>query len=162
MNDSRRYAAISAIGALVVAVIIIVLVLTLGHKSNQTLSGSQAASAKAQIENNWKTFFADSTTLSQRETLLQNGSQFNSVINEEFKALGSQKSQAVISSVSLTSATTAIVAYSIQLNGQTVLPNQTGQAVLSGGKWKVSQATFCQLLKMGGAAPPACQNIKGQ
>jgi hypothetical protein len=49
------------------------------------------------------------------------------------------------------------VLYTITLGGQPALPNQTGIAALSGGKWQVSDQSFCSLLSLQGSVPPACR-----
>ena len=50
--------------------------------------------------------------------------------------------------MTITSPTTATVKYSIVEGGQVAVPNQTGQAVLQGGVWKVSAPSFQALLKL--------------
>ncbi len=50
--------------------------------------------------------------------------------------------------MTINSPTTATVNYSIVEGGQVALPNQTGQAVLQGGVWKVSAPSFQALLKL--------------
>jgi hypothetical protein len=64
-----------------------------------------------------------------------------------------------VTTVKVTSPTTATVTYSIVEAGQVALPNQTGQAVLTNGVWKVSAPSFRALLKLeqgqAGASPSA-------
>jgi hypothetical protein len=55
------------------------------------------------------------------------------------------------------SPTRSTVLYTITLAGQPALPNQTGIAVKEGGKWKVSDQSFCTLLSLQGTVPPACR-----
>jgi hypothetical protein len=55
-----------------------------------------------------------------------------------------------------TGPSTASVTYTILLAGKPVVPHATGTAVKSGGTWLVSDASFCQLLRLEGAAPPGC------
>jgi len=56
----------------------------------------------------------------------------------------------VVGGVKVTSPTKATVSYSITLGGQTALPNQTGEAILEGGVWKVSSQSFAALLALEG------------
>ena len=57
-----------------------------------------------------------------------------------------------VDSISRTSSTTAEVAYSILLNDQVIFDGRIGQAVLAGGRWLVSRATFCDLVALSPAA----------
>jgi hypothetical protein len=158
-KSSNRYI-IFAVSILIIIVIVVVLVLTVGKKPNNSSAptGSKATADKAQITKAWQTFFSLSTSLAQRENILQNGSQFTQSINSEFKALGSASPSVSISSIKLTSSSAANVVYTVDLNKQPVLSNQSGQALLISNTWKVSDSTFCQLLSLGGAKPQVCQN----
>jgi predicted PurR-regulated permease PerM len=148
------------VAALLIVVIGVVLLVVHQHsKNNQSLTQAQQSSAKAQIETNWKTFFAASTSLQQREALLQNGSKFTQPIQTEFSSLGSESSSADIVSVSLKGSTQAGVVYNVELNKQPVLINQKGVAIFLNNTWEVSDQTLCQLLKLGGDQPAACQGI---
>ena len=143
---------------IVVVVAVVVGILLASHKSNKGgLSTSQVAAAKAQINSNWQKFFAASTTLSDREKLLQNGSQFADAMQQEFSALGSASSSAGVTSINVTSKDKASVTYTVYLNKQPVLNNQTGQALLINNTWVVSDSTLCGLLNMGGSRPSVCQ-----
>lgn len=150
-------------GAIIVIVVIIMLIVIHNKKStNNTppaLTASQKATDKQAIENNWKNFFAASTPLKTRESLLQNGSSFTQPIQEEFTELSSQASSAVISNVDVENSSSATVSYTIDLNGQPVLKDQTGKAVFVDSAWKVSDSTLCGLLSMGGSHPTACKNV---
>ncbi len=57
-----------------------------------------------------------------------------------------------VDSISRTSTTTAEVAYSILLNEQVIFDGRIGEAVLAGGHWFVSRATFCDLVALSPAA----------
>ena len=57
-----------------------------------------------------------------------------------------------VDSISRTSSTTAEVAYSILLNDQVIFDGRIGEAVLAGGRWFVSRATFCDLVALSPAA----------
>jgi hypothetical protein len=48
----------------------------------------------------------------------------------------------------VTSATQAKVVYDVLLSGTPALTNQAGTAILQGGTWKVSAASFCALLAL--------------
>jgi hypothetical protein len=121
-------------------------------------SSSGNSAAAAQITTNWEKFFSSSTPTSERVTLLQNGSAFAGAIS----GLASLVSNlgAKVTSVTLTSATTATVKYDLTSGGSSLLNNQTGTAVLQNGVWKVGDASLCGLLKLvpGGTVPSACSS----
>jgi hypothetical protein len=120
-------------------------------------TGSSSA-ATATIKANWEKFFSGSTPTSQRVSLLQNGQTFASTISS-MSALGSSAS-AKVSAVKVTSASQATVTYTVYLGKIAALPNTKGVAVLENGTWKVSDASFCQLLTLqnGGKAPSVCSS----
>ena len=108
----------------------------------------------------WETFFNGTTDAAQKTALLQNGDQFQQLIQAQ---AGSQLAQSVKAQVSdvQVSGDTATVSYSVSIGGQQALSGQKGQAVKTNGKWQVSAASFCQLLALesGGDTsklPPAC------
>lgn len=124
--------------------------------SSPASSGNSAA--VAQITTNWEKFFNSSTPNSERVTLLQNGSAFAGAISgltSLVSGLGAK-----VTSVTLTSATTATVKYNLTAGGTSLLNNQTGTAVLDNGVWKVGDASLCGLIKLvpGGTVPSACSS----
>lgn len=125
-------------------------------KTTSTTASQSPAAEQAQIKQAWLEFFAASTPASTKVSLLQNGQQFSSVIKAEAKSPLAQQVKAQVSSVTLTSANTASVKYTILLAGTPALKNRTGTAIKTGGRWKVALASFCQLLTLQGTAPPGC------
>jgi hypothetical protein len=146
------------VGGAIVVLLVLLVVLIINNSNNKTLSTSQQTAAKQQIETNWKKFFAAPTSLQGRESLLQNGSNFSQVIQGEFTALASQASSATISNISFPNKTSANVEYTVDLNGQPVLSNQSGEALLVNSSWLVSDSTLCHLVSLGGNRPAVCQN----
>lgn len=120
-------------------------------------SGSGGAST-ATIKSNWEKFFKGSTPNSEREKLLQNGSTFAKTISG-MSAMGTTAS-AKVASVKTTSPAKATVTYTVYLGKTAALPNAKGVAVLDNGTWKVSDASFCQLLALenGGKPPSVCSS----
>ena len=153
--------------ALVAALVALPLVVAAcGSKSNASTTPSASVSASAgsagataQITADWQKFFAGTTAAQAKQALLQNGSQFASILKAQAGSAIAKATTAKVSSVKVTSPTTATVTYSIVQGGQVVLPNQRGQAVLEGGVWKVSASSFQSLLKLeqgaASAAPSA-------
>jgi hypothetical protein len=122
--------------------------------TSPTPSPSSATTA-ASIKANWIKFFDGTTGATQKIALLQNGQQFASTIRAQAQSPLAQSTAATVASVKVTSATTATVNYSILLNKQVALADQTGQAILQGGVWKVSAQSFQALLALEGAASPS-------
>ncbi len=122
-----------------------------------TPTSTSNSSAVAQITANWEKFFSASTPISAKAALLQNGSAFASAMSQ-FDKLAPKGLGAKVTGVTVTSPTSATVKYDITAGSSTLLPNQTGQAVLQGGTWKVGDTSFCSLLKLapGETLPAAC------
>jgi hypothetical protein len=123
--------------------------------------GFDTASATTSVEQAWTTFFAKTTPLSQKETLLQNGTTTFAPAVQAFASnpmVG--EVTAKVSNVTFPSATQADVTYAISLGGQVVENSMSGQAVYQNGKWLVADTTLCGLLQLaqsqsGSAAPVA-------
>ncbi len=125
-------------------------------------AASPGGNAVAEITTNWEAFFSAKTPVSQRVSLLQDGSQFQSVIQSQAGSGLASQASAKVTKVTVTSLTQATVKYDILLNGTPALTNQTGTAVLDNGTWKVGVTSFCGLLTLenGGKTtglPAACQ-----
>ncbi len=157
-KQSKKSWLMGLVGLIVVAAVVVVIILVVNNNSSKTLTPAQQTSAKQQIEANWQDFFAYATSQTGRQNLLQNGGTFSQVIKTEFTSLATAKSSAVISSVKFPSKTTANVVYSVDLNGQPVLTNQNGQALLINNVWEVSDGTLCNLLKQSGNSPTICKS----
>jgi hypothetical protein len=130
--------------------------------SKPPAASSAGGSAVAQITTNWEAFFSAKTPVSQRVSLLQDGSQFQSIISAQAGGGLASQASAKVTKVTVTSATQATVKYDILLNGTPALSNQTGTAVLQNGTWKVGVTSFCGLLTLENSGkttglPAACQ-----
>jgi hypothetical protein len=120
-----------------------------------------SGSAASQITTNWETFFSAQTPTSQRVSLLEDGSQFQSVIQAQSGGGLASQASAKVTKVTVNSPSQATVKYDILLNGTPALSNQTGTAVYQDGTWKVGVTSFCGLLTLenGGKTsglPAAC------
>jgi hypothetical protein len=125
-------------------------------------SGSANAGAAAAIAANWEAFFSAKTSNSKRVALLQDGTQFASVIKSQSGSSLAALATAKVLNVTVNSATQATVKYDILVGGTPELKNQTGTAVLQNGTWKVGVASFCGLLTIENAGktaglPAACK-----
>ena len=122
-------------------------------------SGSSAASstldqtsATAQVTQVWQSFFSKSTPISQKETLLQNGTTTMMPAVQAFAAdprVG--QVTATVQKVTFPSSTEADVSYQISLNGTVMESGMAGKAVNVNGQWLVSDATLCGLLQLAAA-----------
>jgi hypothetical protein len=125
-------------------------------------TGSAAsAGARAQVKANWTAFFDPRKPVAKRVSLLQDGPQFAAIITAQAGAGLPSEASAKVTKVVVESATQAKVTYSILLKGQTVLPDQSGTAILQDGTWKVGVASYCGLLALEGGGssqslPAAC------
>jgi hypothetical protein len=114
-----------------------------------TTSTSPAASGSAAaITTHGEAFFSAKTPVAKRVSLLQDGSQFESIIKGQAGTGLAATASAKVVSVSMTTPSQATVKYDILVSGSTALANQTGTAVLESGTWKVGVASFCGLLKL--------------
>lgn len=126
-----------------------------------TSSGASAGTV-ATITSNWEAFFNAKTPDSKRVALLQDGTQFQSVISSQSGSSLASLATAKVTHVTLSSPTQAAVTYTILVSGTPELKNQSGTAVLQNGTWKVSVASFCGLLTIENAGktsglPSACK-----
>jgi hypothetical protein len=130
-----------------------------GKSSSPSSTSSAAESA---IKANWAAFFAGSTPVSRRVALLENGTQFQSLISKQAGSGLAQSASAKVTAISDITSSTAGVTYSIYLAGAVALPNQKGEAVYQDGTWKVGDQSFCALLVLENGkktgVPTACQS----
>lgn len=146
-------------GSLGVVFILVGVVAACGGNASATTKSTPSPSATlsdtAAVRQAWQTFFAGTTSASQKVQLLQNGQQFAKVIQAQAGLPMAQGTQATVSKVTVTSPTTADVIYSISIGGQVALAHQKGQAVKQGGMWKVGDKSFQALLSMEGQGMPS-------
>jgi hypothetical protein len=126
-------------------------------------SGTGSAATAATVTKNWEAFFSAKTPVPQRVALLQDGSQFQSIIKSQAGSGLAAQATAKVTHVTVSSPTQATVNYEILLDGTPELKNQTGSAVNEDGTWKVSVSSFCGLLVIENAGktsglPAACKS----
>jgi hypothetical protein len=119
-------------------------------------SNHQGRLAQAQIKSAYEKFFSSDTSVPDKVALLQNGSQFESVVKSFASNPLASKTSATVASVELQGADKAKVAYVVKFGGAS-LPKQTGTAVRQNGQWKVGYASLCKLIALGGTTPSACK-----
>jgi hypothetical protein len=123
-----------------------------------TPAASSTSGAVAEITANWEKFFASSTPVSEKVTLLQNGTAFGPAISSLMSLVSGLGS--TVTGVTLNSATSATVDYNLTASGSSLLAGQKGTSVYENGVWKVGDASLCALLKLvpGGSEPAACSS----
>ena len=112
------------------------------------------AAARSEITKNWAKFFSSKTPIATSKLLLENGTGLGPALKkalQEDKASGGARS-ATVKKITFTSPTQANVAYDLHAAGRVL--NAAGVAVLQGGKWKVSDVTFCTLVVLGNNEKP--------
>jgi hypothetical protein len=130
--------------------------------AGEPTSGSAAATV---IKARWLRVFDASIPITRRLNLLQNGQAFASFVRAQEKTtIGTLVLEAsgTVSSVTVHRNGLATVVYTILLAGKPLEKNITGNAVYTGGSWKVAAATFCGLLylaygKTSHQIPQACK-----
>lgn len=129
-----------------------------GSPSVTTSPPSSTSGATAAITTNWETFFNSKTSVAKRVSLLQDGSQFASIITAQQKSPLAAGLTAKVKSVSNVTNTQADVKYDLVVGGSKV--PQTGMAVYQDGTWKVGVTTFCGLLTLEGlkSMPAVCSS----
>lgn len=121
------------------------------------------AAEEKTIAANWTAFFNPKTPVAQRVALLEDGSQFSSIIKSQAGGGLAASATAAVTKVTVISSSQASVVYNILLDGQPALKNQKGTAVNQDGTWKVGVTSFCGLLSLenGGktsSLPAACKS----
>jgi len=130
--------------------------------SASSTASSIAADVQA-ITANWTAFFNPKTSAAQKTGLVQNGSQFASVLKAQASNPQGAAASAKVTKVTVITSSEAQVTYDILLSGTPVLSNQKGTALFQDGTWKVGVASFCGLLSLesGGktsSLPAACKS----
>jgi hypothetical protein len=121
--------------------------------------GGGGSSDTDQIKSAYTTLFSGKSSVPDRVAVLQNGSQFKSVIESFANNPLAKNASAKVFSVKLQGADKAKVVYTVKLGG-TSLTTQTGSAVKQNGTWKVGYLGLCKLVALGGTTPAVCLHKK--
>lgn len=129
--------------------------------TSSTTTAPSTSGDVAAIKADWTAFFAASTPMSRRITLLEDGSAFAAVIRTALSSPLAKGVSAQVSKVTVSSPTSATVVYSVIDDKVLVLRNQSGTSVLENGLWKVGVSSFCGLLRLedtgsSSSLPTAC------
>lgn len=118
-------------------------------------SGGGAAAA-TEVKTAYLRFFDPTVAAAQKLAVIQDGGAFLQAISLQSGSEFAKAMSVHVTKVTVTSANTATVIFTVLLDGTASQPNQTGYAVHEDGRWKVAGATFCRLLAAQGAPPPVC------
>jgi hypothetical protein len=151
LSATRRSGGRALLGLLLVWLIVVVS----ACGSAASKGSSPSPSAIVTIRADWQRFFSGASSATTKTALLENGSRYAKTIAAQVANSLAKSLRAKVSSVQLTSASTAAVKYSLLLGKQVLLAGQTGRAVLQKGVWKVSAASFQALLALEGQASPS-------
>jgi len=116
--------------------------------ASSSTSSTAVSGDEKTIAANWTAFFNPKTTVAKRVSLLEDGSQFSSIIQSQAGGGLAAEASAQVTKVTVISTAQAAVIYNILLDGQPALKNQNGTAVFQDGTWKVGVASFCSLLSL--------------
>ncbi|NKY85941.1 hypothetical protein [Nocardia veterana] len=119
-------------------------------------SSSGAPTVTQAVSRNVERFFDGSTSANEKIALLENGAAFAEAIRAQADSPLAKSASAKVTSVASTGTDHADVTFDVLFNGKPALSGQQGGAVRIDGTWKVTASTFCALLTLEGAAPPAC------
>jgi hypothetical protein len=130
-----------------------------GGSSTPKAPAFDEVAAQTQVTTNFQKFFTSGGTTAEHAALLENGAALTAAIDAQSKnPLAKSAKTTVTKVVILPTHTTATVTYNIAINGNNVITDGTGEAVLQDGKWKVSKTTFCSLANAGSSTGkvPGC------
>lgn len=133
-----------------------------GSTANKTTAAATTAAAVADaattkaVTDSYVTFFSGQSSAATRVELIEQGAQFQPVLEATAGDPRALTTSVTVAGVKLTDAEHADVTYTMLISGNPVFVDQTGQAVKEGGQWKVAAATFCALIALQGGAPALC------
>jgi hypothetical protein len=124
-----------------------------GGSSKPKTPAFNEATAMSQVTTNWETFFSAAGSVDTHVALMENGEALRQAyVLSSKNPLAKQAKTTVTKVVIDPDHTTATVTYDILIGTNKVVNSGSGQAVLQGGTWKVSQGSFCALATAGAAA----------
>jgi len=121
---------------------------TAGPTTSVSLPALPAPAGADTIAANYVTFFDGTQPVANKIGLLENGQQYAQQLEAQAASPLGKTVSITISSVTITSSTTAAVKFSILVSGKPAFPDQTGKAILQDGVWKVGADTFLALLAL--------------
>ncbi|MEE3849507.1 hypothetical protein VZC37_04145 [Gordonia sp. LSe1-13] len=126
-----------------------------GTSSAAATSAAEATTDEAttqEITDAFVVFFNGKTPPAERVALIENGQAFEPILQGMTQDPQATQTEVAVTGVTVTEEGMADVNYDLLMQGNPVMPGQTGQAVEEDGTWKVSADTFCALLAVQGGA----------
>jgi len=114
-----------------------------------TTTAQNPEQAKVEITANWEKFFDEHTTVDQSIPLMQNGEKHRAFRQMEVDKGLTKGTSAKVEKIEFEDANTAVVTFTLYLNGSPALPHATGRAVRVNGTWVVSEEYNCSLESLG-------------
>ncbi|MCT4357319.1 hypothetical protein M5362_29900 [Streptomyces sp. Je 1-79] len=114
------------------------------------------AAARAEITENWTTFFDPDTPVAERAELLENGEQMRPALEALLGNQAASAATAKVKGIEFTSPNDANVTYDLLVSGAPAVPDSRGTSVFQEDTWKVSLKTLCGLAQLSGATVPGC------
>ncbi|MFD6896023.1 hypothetical protein ACFWB0_15915 [Rhodococcus sp. NPDC060086] len=120
--------------------------------------GAADAETTQAVTDAWVAFFDGSTPPETRAGLVENGDEFLPALQGMAADPQATATTATVDGVTSAGDDAAMVSWTLLMNGAPVLPDQSGEALLEDGQWKVSAITFCTLLAIqgDGSEVPGC------
>jgi ABC-type glycerol-3-phosphate transport system substrate-binding protein len=113
-------------------------------------SSESPAQAKVKITAAWEKFFDPAVPPEQKQDIVQDFNALLPTLKTQTTNPQASAIKAKVSDITLNGDKAATVRYDIvnSKDGTPLLPNASGQAIKEGDNWKVSEQTFCQLVKL--------------
>ncbi|OJF79469.1 hypothetical protein NS14008_09985 [Nocardia seriolae] len=127
-----------------------------GADSPPKAEGEVSAAEVKAVTDTFERFFDSSISVDQKTALLENGQAFTETLEHQAHSAVAGGATASVSAVAGDGPQRAAVTFTIKKHGIPLLPNRHGTALELGGSWKVAAATFCDLLRIEGGVPAAC------
>lgn len=126
----------------------------------ETSSAAPAAdpATKDAVTTAYTVFFDGQAPIDKRSKYVENSAVFGPVLQGMIANPQAANTTAAVKEVTLDSPDKATVLWDLQMDGNPVLPDQSGEAVLVDGTWVVAGVTFCTVLAVQGSgeAIPGC------
>jgi|SRR5450755_2882126 hypothetical protein len=106
-------------------------------------SASSTSDRSTLVKNAFTKVFSSKTPVAQRESALENGAAFASVLTAQAR---NGAMTATVGAITFSDSSHAAVSFSLTVAPSTRLPSVAGAAVLVGSSWQVSASTMCVVL----------------
>lgn len=131
---------------------------TEAEDTTEAAGGAADAETTQAVTDAWVTFFNGTTPPETRAGLVENGDAFLPALEGMAADPQATATTATVEGVTSAGDDAAVVSWTLLMNDAPVLPDQSGEALVEDGQWKVSAVTFCTLLAIqgDGSAVPGC------